>query len=64
MHVFWIKAQKKKKWELNIDTIIKSLAWLNINKGKAGIRSWFLVLLLSLKNKAKPLRQQHGKCYY
>ena len=57
LHVFWIQAQKK-KCELNIDTInlVKiSLAWLNKNKGKAGIHSFLLVLLLSLKNKEKAL---------
>ena len=39
--MFWIEGQKK-NCELNIDTInlVKtSLAWLNINKGKAGISS-------------------------
>ena len=51
--------RKTKKCELNIDTInpVKiSLAWLNINKGKAEIRSWFLVLGSSafIKNKEKP----------
>jgi len=41
------KTKEKTKRELNFYTtnLVKiSLAWLNKNKGKAGIRSWFLVL--------------------